>query len=109
MDRIHIAILILLGLIVVTSTLSAVYSGMLVFGKKPYGGSEPASAYARAASYTETVAADLRSQGARSRDTRDNQGRCATMCGEACMGRSDVPISEHCARKCAAACGFDFK
>lgn len=106
MDRIHIAILILLGLIVVTSTLSAVYSGMLVF-KKPTA----TSAYARAASYTETVAADLRSQGARSRDTRDtyDRGKCATMCGEACMGRSDVPISEHCARKCAAACGFDFQ
>lgn len=34
-------------------------------------------------------------------------GSCATACGEACVGSSDIPISAKCARKCAAVCGFD--
>jgi hypothetical protein len=49
-------------------------------------------------------------------DTRSGQplerwkdpGACATACGEACTGSDDVPILETCARRCAAACGFDF-
>lgn len=110
-----IAIIVLLGILLVLATLNVMYSAhaAMTIDKCGCGNSNNGipinkNAAAVRGSYP-AVWEDLATQtrGGAVREGVD-QGECATRCGAACMGNPDMYVSEHCARMCAGACGFDF-
>lgn len=101
MDPLHVAMLVLLGLITIFSALGAMYSMQAASHTSTAltGRDKRAASYPVVWSVPAPLEAVLKPL---------DPGACALQCGEACMDSPNVAISAHCARKCANACGFDF-